>query len=488
MARRAERGNDLSVTTKDSDVTSIEQNTHDMGHLADWSATSWKEKLDPQQVVYQNRADVDKAVTKLRSLPPLVTSWEIQKLKEQIAEAQVGKRFLLQGGDCAERLDDCRPENITNRLKILLQMSLVLVHGMQKPVIRVGRFAGQYAKPRSSLTETRTVDGKELTLPSYFGDLVNGESFEPATREPDPHLMVRGYQHAAMTLNFVRALIDGGFADLHHPEYWDLSFFGAASLSEQARRSYKAMSDELAGALRFMENLGEKTVDDLTRVDFFTSHEGLNLLYESAQTREVPRRSGHYDLTTHMPWIGERTRDLDGAHVEFFRGIQNPIGVKVGPTADPDEIAKLVRTLNPNDEPGRMVLIVRMGAAHVGTNLEPLVRRIDETGSPVLWICDPMHGNTRSAAGGRKTRSVDDIYEELKVSAEVHSRCGTHLGGVHFELTGEDVTECVGGASGVSEVDLDQNYSSALDPRLNYAQSLELAFLLAESLKSNRNT
>ena len=468
-------------------MTNADQNTHDTGQPSDWSALSWKKKLDPQQVVYQNRAAVDKAVTKLRSLPPLVTSWEIQKLKVQIAEAQLGKRFLLQGGDCAERLDDCRPENITNRLKILLQMSLVLVHGMQKPVIRVGRFAGQYAKPRSSLTETRTVDGTELTLPSYFGDLVNGESFEPAVREPDPHLMVRGYQHAAMTLNFVRALIDGGFADLHHPEYWDLSFIGAASLSEEARRSYTDMSAKLAGALRFMENLGEKTVDDLTRVDFFTSHEGLNLLYESAQTREVPRRDGFYDLTTHMPWIGERTRGLDGAHVEFFRGIENPVGVKVGPGADPDEIAELIQILNPKAEPGRSVLIVRMGAAHVEEKLEPLVRRVDAMGTPVLWICDPMHGNTRGTAGGRKTRSVDDIYHELKVSIDTHARCKTHLGGVHFELTGEDVTECVGGASGITEADLDLNYSSALDPRLNYAQSLELAFLLAERMKPEHN-
>ncbi|RNC82722.1 MAG: 3-deoxy-7-phosphoheptulonate synthase [Phycisphaera sp.] len=488
MAQSADHGNDYTTHCKGRPVTSSDQNTHHNGDPQDWSVDSWSRKLDPQQVVYQNRAAVEKAVTKLRSLPPLVTSWEIQNLTEQIAEAQDGKRFLLQGGDCAERLDDCRPENITNRLKILLQMSLVLVHGLQKPVIRVGRFAGQYAKPRSSLTETRTVDGKEITLPSYFGDLVNAENFEPTQREPDPHLMVRGYQHAAMTLNFVRALIDGGFADLHHPEYWDLSFFGAASLSEDARRSYEEMSGELASALRFMENLGEKTVDDLTRVDFFTSHEGLNLLYESSQTRQVPRREGFYDLTTHMPWIGERTRDLDGAHVEFFRGIRNPVGVKVGPNADPEEVACLVRTLNPAGEPGRSVLIARMGAREVSSKLEPILRRVDAEGVPVLWVCDPMHGNTRSTPSGRKTRDVQDIYDELSTTIDIHHRCGTHLGGVHFELTGEDVTECTGGASGVTENDLEHNYSSALDPRLNYAQSLELAFLLAKRLRNQNGS
>ncbi len=456
------------------------QNTHGIGTPGDWSPESWRTRLDPQQVLYPDRAAVERAVLKLRSLPPLVTSFEIEKLKSQIAQAQAGQRFLLQGGDCAERLDDCRPEHITSRLKILLQMSLVLVHGMGKPVIRVGRFAGQYAKPRSSLTETREVNGSSQTLPSYFGDLVNGEAFDESVRTPDPHMMVRGYQHAAMTINFVRALIDGGFADLHHPEYWDLRFFGSAALSEDGRRSYQSMSRELASALRFMENLGEKAVDDLTRVDFFTSHEGLNLLYESAQTRTVPRRQGFYNLTTHLPWIGERTRGLDGAHVEYFRGIRNPIGVKLGPKADADEVVRLLNVLNPSREPGRMVLIVRIGAKEVGQKLEPLLQNVNKAGSPVLWVCDPMHGNTRSTTTGRKTRNVDDIYAELAQSVDIHAKIGTHLGGVHFELTGEDVTECVGGASGVTEEDLDQNYSSALDPRLNYAQSLELAFLLSK--------
>ena len=361
-------------------------------------------------------------------------------------------------------------------------MSLVLVHGLGKPVIRVGRFAGQYAKPRSSKTERGEFKGQEIELPSYFGDLVNREAFTPEARTPDPHLMVRGYQHAAMTLNFIRALIDGGFADLHHPEYWDLSFLGSAALSEQTRSAYQRMSTELASALKFMENIGERDVKDLSSVEFFTSHEGLNLLYESAQTRQVPHRSGYYDLSTHLPWIGERTRSPDGAHVEYFRGIRNPIGVKIGPSADPTEIASLIEILNPDHEPGRMVLIVRLGSKNVRENLPRLIEEISRSGTPVLWVCDPMHGNTRTTSTGRKTRDMDDITTELLHTIQTHRELGTNLGGIHIELTGEDVTECVGGASGITESALETNYSSALDPRLNYAQSLELAFLLASRL------
>jgi len=472
------------VNTPPNTAPNSEPSTEPATHSGpdQWTITSWKSRLDPQQVVYQDRVAVDRAVMKLRSLPPLVTSWEIEKLKNHIAEAQQGKRFLLQGGDCAERLDDCRPEHITSKLKILLQMSLVLVHGLGQPVIRVGRFAGQYAKPRSSKTEQGEFNGEPIELPSYFGDLVNREAFTPDARAPDPHLMVRGYQHAAMTLNFIRALIDGGFADLHHPEYWDLSFLGSAALTEQTRSAYRQMSSELASALKFMENIGERSVKDLSTVEFFTSHEGLNLLYESAQTRTVPRREGHYNLSTHLPWIGERTRSLDGAHVEYFRGIRNPVGIKIGPNADPAEIASLIDTLNPDAEPGRMVLIVRMGRANVRDRLPGLLERINGSGKPVLWVCDPMHGNTRTTANGRKTRDVDDITSELMESIDIHQEIGTHLGGIHIELTGEDVTECVGGASGITENSLETNYSSALDPRLNYTQSLELAFALANRL------
>lgn len=447
-----------------------------------WTPHSWTSRPYPQQVNYPDAAALQAAVARLRCLPPLVTSWEIERLKSFLAEAQEGKRFILQGGDCAETLADCRPQSITNKLKILLQMSLVLVHGLKKPVVRIGRFAGQYAKPRSSPTETRTINGQARTLPSYFGDLINGADFTDDARRPDPDMMLRGYQHAAMTLNFIRALVDGGFADLHHPEYWDLSFFHHANLSPALRAEYERMTGNLADGLRFMEALGEKQVQELSRVEFFTSHEGLNLWYESAQTRPVPRREGYYNLTTHLPWIGDRTRDLGGAHVEFFRGIRNPVAVKLGVSATPEEAVALAERLNPANEPGKLVFITRIGAAHAAARVPPLVEAVARAGRRVLWLCDPMHGNTITTASGLKTRSFDAIVAELEATIDAHEAAGSHLGGVHFELTGDDVTECVGGAAGVTEASLSTNYASACDPRLNYQQSLELAFLLARRL------
>lgn len=450
-----------------------------------WSPDSWKGKLAAQQAVYEDRAAVDAAVRQLGALPPLVTSFEIEKLKNHLAEAQEGKRFVLQGGDCAETLADCRDEVITAKLKILLQMSLVLVHGLKKPVVRIGRFAGQYSKPRSSRTETRTVNGAPMTLPSYFGDLVNGAEFTAEARRPDPYLMVRGYKHAAVTLNFIRSLIDGGFADLHHPEYWDLRFLHHAAMPESLRAEYQHLTSELADALKFMEILGETAIDDLTRVEFFTSHEGLNLLYESSQTRHVPRREGWYNLTTHLPWIGERTRTLDGAHVEYFRGIANPVGVKIGPEITPAEVLGLIGVLNPHDEPGKLVLIHRMGAKHIRRALPPILAAVKDAKKRVLWLCDPMHGNSISIAPsathpqGVKTRSVDDILAEIEASFDLHHAAGTTLGGVHFELTGEDVTECLGGSAGITENDLATNYASPCDPRLNYSQAMEMAFRIA---------
>ncbi|MGO8998945.1 MAG: 3-deoxy-7-phosphoheptulonate synthase class II [Polyangiaceae bacterium] len=441
-----------------------------------WSPASWESKPVGQEVRYDDPAEVRAVVARLRALPPLVTSWEVENLKSLIADAQEGRRFLLQGGDCAETISDCRSDVITNKLKILLQMSLVLIHAGQKPVIRVGRFAGQYAKPRSKATETR--GGVEL--PSYFGDLVNRPEFTPEARRADPQLLVAGYMHASLTINFIRSLSAAGFADLHHPEYWDLSFFKRVDLHPEVREEYERTTQELSQALRFMEALGERTVDDLTRVDFFTSHEGLNLHYESAQTRTVPRRAGHYDLTGHLPWIGERTRSLDGAHVEFFRGIRNPIGVKVGPGASPDEIVQLIERLNPTDERGKVVLITRMGAGAVDKALPPLVEAVRKSGKRVLWVSDPMHGNGITTASGLKTRDFDQILREVERSFEVHGALGTILGGVHFELTGEDVTECIGG--GIRESDLDRNYLSVCDPRLNFAQALEMAFLVGRRL------
>jgi 3-deoxy-7-phosphoheptulonate synthase len=446
--------------------------------VTSWDPSTWTRKPNAQGVRYDDPAALDAVVGRLRGLPPLVTSWEVDRLKQLVADAQVGKRFLLQGGDCAETVADCRPANVVNKLKILLKMSLVLILGGRKPIVRVGRFAGQYAKPRSSPTEAR--DGVEL--PSYFGDLVNRADFTPEARRPDPQHLLTGYQHAAMTLNFVRALSAGGFADLHHPEYWDLSFFESAVLTPSLRDDYQQITRQLAASLRFMEALGEGAIDELSRVEFFASHEGLNLHYESAQTTTVEHASGFYDLSTHLPWIGERTRALDGAHVEFFRGIRNPIGVKLGPKATVEEVDALLKVLDPADEPGRIVLITRMGATKVREALPPLLAGIRRR---VLWICDPMHGNTHTTAAGIKTRSFERICEELEATYDVHERMGTVFGGVHFELTGDDVTECVGGAAGITESDLSRNYASLCDPRLNQAQALELAFRVAKRMRAS---
>jgi len=446
--------------------------------MSTWSPTSWKTKTITQDVRYEDPKEVDDVVTALGRLPPLVTSWEVERLRELLADAQQGRRFLLQGGDCAESLSDCRPDIITNRQKIILQMSLVLIHGGHRPVIRVGRIAGQYAKPRSKPTEAR--GGVEL--PSYFGDLVNRPEFTPEARRADPRLMLACYHHAAMTLNFVRSLSDGGFADVHHPEYWDLSFFQQAAVPGELREEYEQTTRKLSEALRFMEALGERTVADLTRVDFYTSHEGLNLHYESAQTRQVPWRKGWYDLTTHLPWIGERTRALDGAHVEFFRGIRNPVGVKLGPSVSPADAVRLAEQLNPDNEPGKLVLITRMGAQKVADALPPVVEAMRRAGRLVLWVCDPMHGNTVSTSSGIKTRNFDDVLHEVELSFDVHEQLGSYLGGVHFELTGEDVTECMGGAVGITEKDLERNYATLCDPRLNYRQALEMSFRLARRM------
>lgn len=444
-----------------------------------WEPDSWRARPVAQAVEYEDEGELHAAVGTLQQLPPLVTSFEIEKLRAQIAEAQVGKRFMLQGGDCAESLADCRPEPIAAKLKILLQMSLVLVHAGERPVIRVGRFAGQYAKPRSSPTETR--DG--TTLPSYFGDLVNRPGFDANSRRADPWLLVDGYKHAALTLNFIRSLTDSGFADLQHPEYWDLAFLKSATLSQSLRKDYERTVREVGNAIRFMQALGEQKVEELSRVEFFTSHEGLNLWYESALIRKVPRREGYYDLSTHMPWIGERTRQLDGAHVELFRGIRNPVGIKVSAKADPKEVVALIETLNPDDEPGKIVLISRMGAGAVRDALPPLVETVKKSGRRVLWVSDPMHGNTISTSNGFKTRDFDAIVSELDAVMAVHDAQGTVFGGVHFELTGDDVTECIGGADGLTEDDLSKNYATLCDPRLNYGQALEMAFRIARRWK-----
>jgi len=444
----------------------------------DWSPDSWKSKVDAQAVVYDDSSALEAAYARLRDLPPLVTSWEIDRLKALLADAQAGKRFLLQGGDCAETLADCKSPIITNKLKILLQMSLVMVHEAKRPVIRVGRLAGQYAKPRSKPVESR----EGVVRPSYFGDMVNRADFSESGRRPDPDNMVAAYSYAAMTLNFIRSLSAGGFADVHHPEQWELPFFRGARAPDSLREEYERTTRQLADALRFMEAIGEITVEELTRVDFYTSHEGLNLHYESAQTRQVPRRDGWYDLTTHFPWIGERTRALDGAHVEYFRGIENPVAVKLGPNITADQVLRLVDALNPSNAAGKLALVTRMGASKAGDVLPGIVEVVKRSGRVVLWVCDPMHGNTQATPSGLKTRDFDQILREVETTFDVHEACGTYLGGVHFELTGEDVTECIGGAAGITIEDLDKRYATACDPRLNYRQALEMGFRIAKRL------
>ncbi|WP_140908277.1 class II 3-deoxy-7-phosphoheptulonate synthase [Cognatiluteimonas lumbrici] len=435
-----------------------------------WSPRSWRARPAAQQPDYPDREALAQVLRELQALPPLVTSWEILALKQQLAEAQEGRRFLLQGGDCAENFEDCSAEVISNRLKVLLQMSLVLVHGLRLPVVRVGRFAGQYAKPRSA--DTETVDG--TTLPSYRGDIVNAPAFDAAARRPDPRRMVKAHARSAMTMNFVRSLIDGGFADLHHPEYWDLGWVGHSPLAEEYRRMVAGIGD----AVRFMETLSGSEVHNLNRVDFYTSHEALLLPYEEAQTRQVPRQWGWFNLGTHFPWLGMRTTALDGGHVEYLRGIRNPVAVKVGPSVTPDQLLRLVDMLNPGDEPGRLTLIHRMGAKHVATALPPLLEAMRRDGRRVLWVCDPMHGNTEKAATGYKTRRFANIRSELEQAFELHAAAGTRLGGVHLELTGEDVTECTGGARDLTDADLARAYRSTVDPRLNYEQALEVAMLV----------
>ncbi|HEX9877759.1 MAG TPA: 3-deoxy-7-phosphoheptulonate synthase class II [Gammaproteobacteria bacterium] len=438
--------------------------------MSDWHPASWQGRQAAQQPLYRDQTRLEASIAHLSRLPPLVTTWEIEVLKDHLAKAQRGEAFLLQGGDCAESFEECSSEIVVQKLKILLQMSLVLVMGLRKPVIRVGRMAGQYAKPRSADLETR--DGQ--SLPSYRGDLVNRLPFTAADREPDPELMLRGYERAALTLNFIRSLVDGGFADLHHPENWDLKFMSRSPMVEEYRRIVQSVSD----SLEFFESVTGDAMHS-HRVEFYSSHEGLHLPYEQAQTRFLPHRQRWYNLTTHYPWIGMRTIDLSGAHIEYFRGINNPISVKVGTGVSDEQLQALIHVLNPHNEPGRLTLITRFGAKHIEEHLPRVIRAVRATGSQVLWVCDPMHGNTESTADGYKTRRFDNILVELKAAFRIHRQAGSYLGGVHLELTGDNVTECVGGSTGLTEADLARAYKTQVDPRLNYDQAMEIAMLIA---------
>jgi len=440
-----------------------------------WSPTSWRTRPIQQQPQYRDPSAVQAALTTVAGLPPLVAPGEVDALRARLAQAAQGKAFLLQGGDCAERFQDCAAEPIESKLKILLQMSLVLTFSARLPVIRVARIAGQYAKPRSA--DTEVIDG--LELPSYRGDHVHRIEPSVTAREPDPSRLVEAYFRSAATLNYVRALLDGGFADLHKPRHWQLEFVR----QEAHRAEYETLVDRILDALDFVESTGVHS-STFSTVELFSSHEGLLLAYEEAATRRQQDR--YYNLGAHMLWIGDRTRALDGAHVEYFRGIENPVGVKVGPSMTPEALTALIEALEPDDRPGRITLITRLGAGKVEAHLPRLVEAVRATGRTVVWSCDPMHGNGTKTQGGIKTRDLRMIHAELSETFDVHERLGTSLGGVHFELTGEDVTECVGGPQELSEADLSRSYETFCDPRLNYAQSLEMAFFLAKRLESRR--
>ncbi len=440
----------------------------------DWHPQSWHTKTAKQQPTYADPLFLQSVLERLTKLPPLVTSWEIESLKQQLSDVQAGNSFLLQGGDCSESLDDCSTAAIVRNLKVLMQMSFVLIYGSMRRVVRVGRIAGQYAKPRSADFETK--DG--VSLPVYRGDIVNRSGFTPEDREPDPELMLRGYERAALTLNFIRSLIGGGFADLHHPENWELDF---ASNSARAQ-DYHQMVQSITQSLKFMEAVLSTNFQESYGVDIFTSHEALLLAYEEAQTRQVPRRRGWYNLGTHLPWIGYRTNDVNGAHVEYLRGLENPVGVKIGPATTPEQLVELLRTINPRQEPGKVVLIHRFGVDQIAGALPQLIDAVKMRSMPVVWCCDPMHGNTFSTDQGIKTRSFDSVFNELIQAFEIHAAAGSYLGGVHLEVTGDNVTECIGGAADLAELDLTRAYKSAVDPRLNYDQAMELAFLIASKM------
>ena len=439
-----------------------------------WTPDSWQKRPALQQPNYDNPGELTEALKTLSQLPPLVTAWEVDRLRGQLAAAGDGNAFVLQGGDCSESFDDCNSGTILRKLKVLIQMSLVLICGSKKRIVRVGRIAGQYAKPRSADMEKRG----DLELPSYRGDIVNRSGFTPAERRPDPQLMLRAYERSSLTINYIRALSEGGFADLHHPENWDLEFVR----NTPGSRRYQQLLESLSDSIRFMEAVSQGELTQLTRVDFFTSHEALLLSFEQALTR-IERQRGWYNLGTHMAWIGDRTRAIDGAHIEYFRGIRNPIGLKVGNSMAPDELIDVIRILNPDNEPGRLTLIHRFGAEKIRSKLPSLAEAVLRSGCKVLWSCDPMHGNGQTARNGIKTRSFDDIMSEIITAFRIHKEVGSRLSGIHLELTGEDVTECIGGPGNLSESDLTRDYRSQVDPRLNYEQAMEIAFLIAEQMR-----
>jgi 3-deoxy-7-phosphoheptulonate synthase len=443
-----------------------------------WSPDSWRAKPIQQQPDYPDAEHLARVENRLAGLPPLVFAGEARELRRQFAEVTQGRAFLLQGGDCAESFAEFSAPKIRDTFKVLLQMAIVMTFAAGCPVVKVGRMAGQFAKPRSAGDET--LGG--ITLPAYRGDIVNGIDFDPVSRTPDPERLLAAYHQSTATLNLLRAFAQGGFADVHQVHQWNLDFIAHSALGER----YSQLADRLDEALAFMRACGLDTAPQLREASFFTAHEALLLNYEQAFVRQDSLSGRWYDCSAHMLWIGDRTRQPDGAHVEFMRGIENPIGVKVGPSMDPDELIRLIDILNPDNDPGRLNLIVRMGADKVETHFPRLLRTVLGEGRQVLWSCDPMHGNTIKASSGYKTRDFAQVLAEVRGFFQVHRAEGSHAGGIHIEMTGQNVTECIGGARPITEAGLSDRYHTHCDPRLNADQSLELAFMIAESLKQAR--
>ena len=449
--------------------------------VQNWQPDTWRDLPIRQAPDYSDTAALAEVEATLGRFPPLVFAGEARNLKAKLAEVADGRAFLLQGGDCAESFAEFHPDKIRDTFKVVLQMAVALTFGAQLPVIKMGRLAGQFAKPRSAPTET--IDGVEL--PSYRGDIINAMDFEAAAREPDPQRMLQAYSQAAATLNLVRAFAQGGYADLHRVHSWNMGFV----VNSPAGARYQEMADRIQDSLAFMEACGvsaERT-PEISKVDFYTSHEALLLGYEQAMTRIDTTSGQWYDTSAHFLWCGDRTRDPDEAHVEFLRGIANPIGLKAGPSLEPEAFLRLVDILNPANEPGRLTVICRFGAGKVEEHLPRLIGAARREGARLVWACDPMHGNTIKAESGYKTRPFDRILAEVREFFEVHQAEGSHAGGVHFEMTGQEVTECLGGAQEITDASLGDRYHTHCDPRLNASQSLELAFLTAEMLKKQRS-
>ena len=443
-----------------------------------WSPDSWRAKPIQQQPEYPDAAHLARVEQTLAGYPPLVFAGEARELRRQFAEVTQGRAFLLQGGDCAESFAEFSAAKIRDTFKVLLQMAIVMTFAAGCPVVKVGRMAGQFAKPRSSGSET--IDG--VTLPAYRGDIVNGIGFDAASRVPDPERLLQAYHQATASLNLLRAFAQGGFADVHQVHQWNLDFIANSALAEK----YHQLANRIDETLAFMRAVGMDSAPQLREVSFFTAHEALLLNYEEAFVRRDSLTGRWYDCSAHMLWIGDRTRQLDGAHIEFMRGIENPIGVKVGPSMDPDELIRLIDTLNPDNDPGRLNLIVRMGADKVEAHFPRLLRKVREEGRQVLWSSDPMHGNTIKASSGYKPRDFAQILSEVRQFFAVHQAEGTYAGGIHIEMTGQNVTECIGGSRPITEDGLSDRYHTHCDPRMNADQSLELAFMIAETLKQVR--